>query len=101
MHGGDNETLGDFAKIGIITVSDRASEGRYRDISGLCILEVRTLCSSTLFRSAHIPFSAECLHWVLLVGCHMVSVIYSFQHTTSRARATSRARVRLCAGNYR
>lgn len=40
MHGGDNETLGDFCKIGIVTVSDRASEGRYKDISGLCILEV-------------------------------------------------------------
>lgn len=39
MHGGDNETLGDFCKFGIVTVSDRASAGRYKDISGLCILE--------------------------------------------------------------
>lgn len=41
MHGGTNETLGDFCKIGIITVSDRASAGKYKDISGLAILEVR------------------------------------------------------------
>lgn len=66
MHGGDNETLGDFAKMGIITVSDRASEGRYRDISGLCILEVRILVNTGRQRANYMIHRS--LRWVLLVG---------------------------------
>eukprot|EP00210_Caulerpa_lentillifera_P009498 g9058.t1 len=38
-HGGDASSIGDFAKLGVVTVSDRASSGEYTDISGPYILQ--------------------------------------------------------------
>uniref|UniRef100_A0A7S0RIF1 molybdopterin molybdotransferase n=1 Tax=Chlamydomonas leiostraca TaxID=1034604 RepID=A0A7S0RIF1_9CHLO len=38
MQGGSDDSIGDFAKFGVITVSDRASTGVYEDLSGPAIL---------------------------------------------------------------
>lgn len=37
--GGREESLGDAAKFGVLTVSDRASHGVYADLSGPAILK--------------------------------------------------------------
>ena len=37
--GGSNESVGDYVEFGIVTVSDRASEGNYSDDSGPAILD--------------------------------------------------------------
>lgn len=39
LKGGSDESVGDFAKFGIVTVSDRASTGVYDDLSGPAILQ--------------------------------------------------------------
>jgi molybdopterin adenylyltransferase len=39
MDGGSEESIGDAAQFGIITVSDRASSGVYQDLSGPAILQ--------------------------------------------------------------
>lgn len=39
LEGGSDDSLGDFAKFGIVTVSDRASAGVYDDASGPAILQ--------------------------------------------------------------
>ena len=39
LEGGSAESVGDFAKFGIVTVSDRASTGIYDDLSGPAILQ--------------------------------------------------------------
>lgn len=39
LKGGSKQSVGDFAKFGIVTVSDRASSGTYEDLSGPAILE--------------------------------------------------------------
>lgn len=39
LSGGVDGSLGDFAKFGVITVSDRASTGTYEDLSGPAILQ--------------------------------------------------------------
>jgi molybdopterin adenylyltransferase len=39
LKGGSEESVGDFAKFGIVTVSDRASAGVYDDQSGPAILQ--------------------------------------------------------------
>ena len=41
--GGSADSIGDHAKVGIVTVSDRASAGKYDDKSGPAILQVCTL----------------------------------------------------------
>lgn len=38
LEGGAEESLGDFARLGIVTISDRASQGVYEDLSGPAIL---------------------------------------------------------------
>ena len=37
--GGDGKSLGDHVKLGVVTVSDRASAGVYDDLSGPAILK--------------------------------------------------------------
>lgn len=39
LEGGSEDSLGDFARFGIVTVSDRASGGVYEDQSGPAILQ--------------------------------------------------------------
>ncbi|GAB4823991.1 hypothetical protein N2152v2_011037 [Parachlorella kessleri] len=39
LQGGSEESLGDFARFGVLTVSDRASQGVYDDLSGPAILQ--------------------------------------------------------------
>lgn len=39
MAGGSADSLGEPAKFGVLTISDRASSGVYRDLSGPAILE--------------------------------------------------------------
>lgn len=39
LSGGSTESIGDHAKFGVITVSDRASSGVYEDLSGPAILQ--------------------------------------------------------------
>jgi molybdopterin adenylyltransferase len=39
LHGGDASSVGDAAKFGVLTVSDRASGGVYDDLSGPAILQ--------------------------------------------------------------
>jgi molybdopterin adenylyltransferase len=39
LEGGSDESVGDAAKFGIVTVSDRASSGVYEDMSGPAILQ--------------------------------------------------------------
>lgn len=41
--GGKVDSIGDHAKLGIVTVSDRASAGKYDDKSGPAILQVCAL----------------------------------------------------------
>ena len=38
LEGGSDDSLGDFARFGVVTVSDRASQGVYDDLSGPAIL---------------------------------------------------------------
>jgi hypothetical protein len=38
MQGGSDDSIGDFAKFGVLTISDRASTGVYEDLSGPAIL---------------------------------------------------------------
>lgn len=38
FEGGSDDSLGDFARFGVVTVSDRASTGVYEDLSGPAIL---------------------------------------------------------------
>ena len=40
LHGGSKESIGDHCRIGVVTVSDRASEGAYQDKSGPAIVQV-------------------------------------------------------------
>jgi molybdopterin adenylyltransferase len=42
MEGGNASSIGDPAKFGIVTVSDRASTGVYEDLSGPAILQFFT-----------------------------------------------------------
>lgn len=39
LHGGREGTVGDPARLGVLTVSDRASAGTYEDLSGPAILQ--------------------------------------------------------------
>lgn len=39
LQGGQKDSLGDPAKFGVLTVSDRASSGQYEDLSGPAILQ--------------------------------------------------------------
>ncbi len=39
LQGGDASSIGDSAKFGVVTVSDRASTGVYEDLSGPAILQ--------------------------------------------------------------
>lgn len=39
LSGGTSESIGDHIKIGVVTVSDRASAGVYEDLSGPAILK--------------------------------------------------------------
>ena len=39
LEGGSDDSVGDFCKFGIVTVSDRASTGVYDDLSGPAILQ--------------------------------------------------------------
>ena len=38
LSGGSDDTVGDSAKFGVVTISDRASSGVYQDLSGPAIL---------------------------------------------------------------
>ena len=38
LQGGRNVSMGDFARLGVLTVSDRASLGVYADLSGPAVL---------------------------------------------------------------
>lgn len=44
LSGGSPKSVGDFAKFGIVTVSDRASSGTYEDLSGPAILRFFQEC---------------------------------------------------------
>lgn len=53
LEGGSADSLGDFAKFGIVTVSDRASTGVYEDASGPAILQffheaIKSRCAAAL-----------------------------------------------------
>lgn len=37
--GGSASSIGDFARFGVVTVSDRASDGRYEDLSGPAVVQ--------------------------------------------------------------
>lgn len=37
--GGSGSSIGDFARFGVVTVSDRASDGRYEDLSGPAVVQ--------------------------------------------------------------
>lgn len=39
LKGGREDTIGDFARFGVVTVSDRASSGVYEDLSGPAIIQ--------------------------------------------------------------
>jgi molybdopterin adenylyltransferase len=39
LHGGSADSIGDPAKFGVLTISDRASSGVYEDLSGPAILQ--------------------------------------------------------------
>ena len=39
LEGGSSDSVGDFARLGVVTVSDRASSGTYEDLSGPAILQ--------------------------------------------------------------
>ena len=39
LEGGSADSVGDFARLGVVTVSDRASSGVYEDLSGPAILQ--------------------------------------------------------------
>ena len=39
LQGGCDDSVGDFCKFGVVTVSDRASTGIYDDLSGPAILQ--------------------------------------------------------------
>ena len=58
LRGGVEDTVGDEATFGIVTVSDRASAGVYEDLSGPAVLNffreaVKSRCSSELYRRWH------------------------------------------------
>ncbi len=37
--GGNPNSIGDFARFGVVTVSDRASDGTYEDLSGPAVVQ--------------------------------------------------------------
>lgn len=37
--GGNRDSIGDFARFGVVTVSDRASDGTYEDLSGPAVVQ--------------------------------------------------------------
>jgi len=39
LNGGSSDSIGDHAKFGVVTVSDRASQGIYADESGPAIIQ--------------------------------------------------------------
>lgn len=94
MHGGDNETLGDFCKIGIVTVSDRASQGRYRDISGLCILEVRLRTHPYQAHNKSLQYSP--LMYLVYLSCYRPSDL-CVRCPTSAHNAPTGTRYFLCS----
>jgi hypothetical protein len=40
LHGGCEDSIGDHCRIGVVTISDRASAGVYEDKSGPAIVQV-------------------------------------------------------------
>ena len=70
--GGRQESIGDFARLGVLTVSDRASHGVYDDLSGPAILRffgeaIDSRCLqinlplSVYLQAFRNPFFANCL----------------------------------------
>ena len=73
LEGGSAESVGDFAKFGIVTVSDRASTGIYDDLSGPAILQffheaIKSRCHPPP-RRHRLPAAPPVAHLLAIEAC--------------------------------